>query len=480
MAPSPGRMLRANAIETTGESHATAYGASDPSRAWGALAAQHLGAVEYPFGSNGLVMSNQVNGTNRYICAAIERRPAANLAAGCRAPADILAISAGLGDLAANGASGGALYPGAVQHALRAVISFGRLAAFYGAEPAGASHASIAYGGTWADSARTDCNTGTGVRTTTTGGSTLTITVPAEFPGGEIDLYFVVSNGAPVVESVVTGATRTSRLDTMGDWYDQVTAFKTNYVVQRLTGLRPGAHTITTTLRGNLGFGLWFDGWGIADPDPPNTILFTQLKAPQATLDSFLGSFAADTPTAATIDRLNGWIAALLPEFDRLSLFQQPEIILETPNSTIDGIHHNDTGHAIVAAALIDHIRRLPDRRPAPAPMAAPAALDPDWAAAAGYAAPTHTVRHGRRLELAGRAQRTGTPAPPETILTLPERHRPLNPATFAARASSGSTAAVTVNTNGTVTYDAGSVGAGGTIDLDGIAFQVDASGNNP
>lgn len=470
-------MRSASAIETFGGSHATAYGASSPEQAWGALAARALGAVEYPFASNGLILCREGNGANRYIRPASARRTARDLARGLRAPADLVVFNLGLADLASSGASGGTFYPEPIRNGLRAMIAFARLGAFYGAEPGGASDPSIAYGGTWADSAATDRCTGAGLRSTTTTGATVTITVPAQFPGGEIDLFWIASNGAPVVDVATTGASRFARTDTLGaDYFDQVTAFKANYVVQRLTGLDAGAHTITVAVRGNLGFGLGFDGWGIADPDPPNVVLSTQLKAPQATLDAFLGPMAADTPTADTIDRLNGWIASLLPEYRRLTLLQTPEVILEAPSSTVDGMHPNDTGHRLIARALVDHVARLPTPAPAPAPKPAPVTFAANWSSTGDpYAPATHTVMAGRHVRLAGRVTRTGAPSPPETILTLPERHRPAKTATFLCNGSAG-TPAVTVNTDGTVQYAAGSLGSGGTLDLDQVQFQIDSA----
>ena len=470
-------MRSASAIETFGGSHSTAYGASSPEQAWGALTARALGAVEYPFGSNGLILCNEGNGANRYIRPASARRTARDLTRGLRAPADLVVFNLGLADLAANGASGGTFYPEPIRNGLRAMICFARLGAFYGAEPGGASDASISYGGTWIDQAATDRNAGPGYRLTATAGATVTISVPAQFPGGEIDLFWIASNSLPVVDVATVGASRYSRSDLLGlDYYDQVTGFKANYVVQRLTGLDAGAQTITVTVRGTPGFGLGFDGWGIADPDPPNVVLSTQLKATQAVLDAFVGPMAGDTPTASTIDRLNGWIGSLLPEFNRLTLFGTPEVILETPNSTLDGMHPNDVGHRLIAKALLDHVDRLPTPAPAPAPKPAAVTFAANWSNTGGTNAnATHTVQADRHVRLAGRVTRTVSPSPPETIFTLPERHRPAKTATFLCNGSAG-TPAVTVNADGTVQYAAGSLASGGTLDLDQVQFQIDSA----
>ena len=470
-------MKTASTLEVFGGSHATAYGNSSQENSWGALIANRLGAIEYPFAQNGLILSNDGNGFARYIRPAALRRPARDGTRGWPAAADLVVINCGLADLAANGVVGANIYPGPFTQTLRAVVAFARLSAFYNAEPGGASDPTITWDGSWTDLALTDRNVGAGSRFTFTSGSGVTLAVPAMFAGGEVDLFWCTYDGnAWDVYVEVTGATsygRTQRIDST--WGDQVST-KGSYGVTRLTNLNPGAHTITVRAYGS-GL-LTFDGWGIRATTPPNVVLASQLKPSQAAIDAWLGPFAADTPTHRTIDMLNGWIAQVAAGYgDRVAYHTQPEVILEVPQSTVDGIHTNDHGHRILAAALLDTIGNLPQIPPGPGAQPVTAALAANWSSTGGsYAPVAWTMHRDRQLRLNGRIARTGTPSPPETLLTLPDRHRPAKTVTYACPASTGTSALVDVAADGTVTYRAGSVGAAGTIDLDPIRFTVDAA----
>ena len=470
-------MNRASTLEVFGGSHATAYGNSSQENSWGALIANRLGAIEYPFAQNGLILSNDGNGFARYIRPAALRRPARDGTRGWPAAADLVVINCGLADLAANGVVGANIYPGPFARTLDAVVAFARLSAFYNADPGGGSDPTITWNGTWTDIALTDRNVGAGARFTYTPGSGITLTTPPKFDGGEIDLFWCTANGnAWDLYIEVTGATsygRTQRID--ATWGDQVSA-KGSYGVTRLTDLNPGAHTITITAYG-AGL-LTFDGWGIRATTPPNVVLCSQLKATQPALDTWLGPFAADTPTLATIDMLNGWIQQAASRFgNRVAYHTQPDVILEMPGSTLDNIHPNDRGHRILADALLSTIDTLPQIPPGPGPQPVTAALAANWSSTGGsYAPVAWTMHRDRQLRLNGRIARTGTPSPPETLLTLPDRHRPAKTVTYACPASTGTSALVDVAADGTVTYRAGSVGAAGTIDLDPIRFTVDAA----
>lgn len=473
-------MRTASTLEVFGGSHITAYGNQTPDRSTGALVAAQLGATEYPLAQNGLVLAAQGNGFARYVRPASVRRSGATGPYGWPPAADLVIVNCGLLDLATSVSVGSNWRPTPFRKALDAVCAFASLGGYMGAEPSGGSDASIAYGGSWTDVAQTDRCVGAGYRATFTQGSTITITVPVAFPGGEIDLFWVIgpSGYGGTIQINVTGATRTSAREVIdATWADQVTTTQLSYAVTRLTGLQPGAHTITITAESILSFGFGFDGWGIRSPAAPNIVLCSQLKAPQSTLEAFLGAAAADTPTAATIDRLNNEvILAVANQYDNAYYHEQPNILIDRPGTTADGMHPNDLGHRLLAAELLDTIDDLPNLPPAAAVQPVTATLAANWTAAGGsYAAPSYTVLPRRRIRLAGRIARTGTPAAPELLFTLPDRHRPAKTATFALAGSTG-TPVVDIASDGTVTYRAGSLGASGTIDLDGVEFAVDAA----
>lgn len=478
-------MNTAAALEVFGASHSTSYANSAPQNAWGARLARELGATVHMLGRNGLALSGGGGGYVYYIRNAAGRRPARNGTYGYPAACDLLVVNLGLGDLANNGKVGANIYPGAFKTALRALARFASLSAFYGAEPAGASDPSMSFGAGWADGVATDKNTGTGFMFANAEAATVTITVPATFCGGEIDLFFmpVALFGSQNVYIEVTGATQYGRIASMAsaDVSDQVNTFNANYAAVPLTGLNPGAHTITATVR-NTNLGLGFDGWGIRAPQPPNIVFCSQLKAPQAALDAFLGAFNADTPTPSTIDMLNGWIRDVAGEIPNVYYHQQPDVILDRAANTMDGVHPNDDGQLLTLRALRDTIASLPQipAAPAPAPVGIDtAAFAANWSNYGDpYAAAQYTMLPGSRIQLAGRVKRTGTATPPETMFTLPVQHRPAKQTAFLLPSATATPARIQIATTGAVTYDNGGVGSEASIDLDQVSYTADTSGS--
>lgn len=472
-------MRTAAAIEMFGGSHAGAYGNSTSATSTGRLVASNLGATLAAYASNSLVLAQHGNGYAKYLRPASVRRTRPDTVHGWPAAADLVIVNCGLGDLASSMLSGGTWRPRPFRGALDAICAFAALSAYYPAQPAGASDPTITYGGTWIDSAATDHNTGTGLRSTFAADATLTLAVPATFPGTDIVLFWVVlpsSFNATITWDIKTaGVTATNLTEQIRPAdADQVTTDRVNIKATRITGLKPGAHTITTTARDFAGFGCGFLGWGITAPTPPNVLLCSQLKAPQPALDGFLGPFPGDTPTAATIDRLNAEIADVANLSIPAVYHPQPDVILEQPNMTVDGIHPNDSGARLLAAALLDAIDDLPPQPYAPPARPLPIAPAANWTNPGGnYAPATYTLHRDLQVRLAGRVQRTGTPTAPELLLTLPEAHRPATTVTFACPASTGAAATVDVTPDGSVTYRAGTLGAGGTIDLDPIVLTA-------
>lgn len=477
-------MNTASVLEVFGGSHATSYANSAQECAWGARLARELGSTLYPIGRNSLVLSGGGGGFVDYIRHAVQRRPARNGTYGWPAACDLLVFNAGLGDLANNGKVGANIYPGAFKTALRALIAFAGLSGFYGAEPSGASDPSIAYDASWADGVSTASNTGAGVRNANANGATVTITVPATFPGGEITLFFtpIAFGGSQTIYVDVSGATQYGRVARMAaaDVSDMVNVFSANYAPVRLTGLAPGAHTITAKVY-DIGSGLGFDGWGIQAPQPPNIVLCSQLKAPQSVLEAFLGTFNADTPTPSTIDMLNGWIRDVAAEFPNVYYHQQPEVILDRAANTIDGIHPNDDGQLLTLRALRDTVGWLPQIPAAPSPIPVPLDTTMFGANWSNYGAPTapatYTMLPGSRLQLSGRIKRTGTPSPPETMFTLPIRHRPATTETFLVPSAVDTPARIQVAAGGAVSYVGGGAGGAAGIDLSQISFTANMDG---
>lgn len=469
-------MNRAGLVETFGHSQNTGYLTSGPEYAWPALVAGELGAYDANFASNDLTLARPGNGYAKYI------RPAAALrnrtAAPYLAPADVVFAHVGLADLANNYLSNGVVTSRPFTNALRAALAFAQLGGYFGAEPAGASHPSIAYDGLWVDAPDTDKNVGAGWREAMTGQTaTITITVPADFPGGEIDLFWIVlpanlASGA-VWDAVVTGATTTAVRETITTTdADQVTTSNFNLKATRITGLNPGAHTITVTSRSITTWGCGFDGWGIRAPNPPAVVVMQQPRLTPANYATWLGPGAGDTPTDDGVATMNQQLAGIADEFGASSL-TLPSILLNPAAYTADGAHPNGIGHQLLAHAVLDHLRGVETKAHAAGAPILPAAYAANWGNdTTPYADLVLQLTRPRAVRLVGRAKRTGTPATGETILTVPEGLRPASSHAYVLPGSTG-TPVVTIAADGTIKYTAGSLGANGTIDLDSIGWTV-------
>lgn len=465
-------MNRAAVIETTCPSFGTGFAtAGGRDVAWPALVAADLGAVDANYSADGMILAAEDNGY-----AACVRRMAAlrtkNVVAGMPARSDAVLIHNGLLDAAATYKKNGAFYPGALDAAVRAVVAFARLSAFYGAEPAGASDSSIAYGGSWTDYASTTQCVGDGYRGTAQVGATATITVGADFQGGEIDLFWVATPGATASMSIaVSGATvRTASDAITARDTNQITAHS-NYKATRLRGLNAGAHTITVTVTAAAGLGVGFDGWGVRAQVPPEVILCSQPFVSPAYYFIWAGVYSADILGDADVTRVNRHLEALAVDTGArwLELPQR----LNVAAYTADGLHPSEATHRIWADCVLDLLDSLPEGARNPSLFGPAPDLAANWAVAGDPYSPLAIQRtRPRRVSLSGRAQRTGTPTVGETIATIPEGLRPAASRSYACPGSTG-TPTVTVAADGTVKYAAGTLGAGATIDLDAVAWTV-------
>lgn len=471
-------MQQANLIEVFGQSHNTGYATAGQEYAWPAIVASALGAYEANYSANGLSFAAHINGYQKYLRPALALR--ARQAAPYVSPVDAVIINGGLSDLASNMANGGVITPGAYRAALDAILAFAQLAAYYKAEPSGASHASITYGGTWYDGTNTDRNTGAGYRSTFTVGSTLTIAVPPDFPGGDIVLLWLIpgsGNGVTWRIIAVGQGGRYGAIEKIGAQdADQVTTTQWGLKATRLKGLAPGAYTITATLTAVDAFGVAFDGWGIQAVNPPALAVVRQPRLTPANYAAWLGPAAGDTPTDDTVAILNR-NASEVAEAAGASWIENIDttVFLDPSRWTADGAHPNEAGHVRIAAQILKHLQTVDRSIQAPVFPLLPAAFAANWGNdTTPYAGLTYTPRRARLVRLSGRAKRTGTPSTGETIATLPEGLRPASTASFVCPGSTG-TPTVTIDSTGAIKYAAGSLGASGTIDLDGIEITAKA-----
>jgi hypothetical protein len=178
-------------------------------------------------------------------------------------------------------------------------------------------------------------------------GNTVTDVVPASFPGGEVDLFFIGSDTKGGILSFTVDGVAAGTLDI------RTTTLKVGkfcLAVMRLPGLSAGAHTIVSTLSSmNVGGGPYHDSWGVLAPVPPLAIINgvtptgAKFTAPnrQTALNTALASLAAEFPAAEVkfYDR-----DALIPDQATFDAFMN------------DGTHPTDEGHGMLAKGLVDLI----------------------------------------------------------------------------------------------------------------------------
>lgn len=323
--------------ETYGHSFATGQGVTSAQRASGLLAAS-LGAREINRGISGTELTNDVYNAhygNGWSQRHLFRKSSLSLP-------QVIIDWQGLNDIAKYGAGAAAL--NAYKYSLRGVLRYYRQVA-----RAVDTSASVAYGGTgW--TAFNDPG-GWTWHYTATNGTTITITTPANFPGGSLDLIFAsLSNCGGIWTASVDGGAGTA-LDTRPGAF---TANDAVPVVKQLTGLTPGAHTIVLTSSA-ITFRTAFWGWAIPAQRPP-IVLVPLVNYPyNATYYATVGDGSGRTdPSHADIDALNAAITSVIAEFDKYVIGVDTEsLFLTNPaNFQADGLHPNVAGHALVATAL--------------------------------------------------------------------------------------------------------------------------------
>lgn len=236
------------------------------------------------------------------------------------------------------------------------------------------THGSVAYSAGWtANTNQAVWGWPTSHSTTTVTTTTVTITVPADFPGGEIDLLTLAKGGASgggAKWSTVVDGGAAQVLDGTGSAYG-ANSGRTNLVVQRLTGLAAGTHTIVMTVSAlDSTATAVFQGWLIASPQAPVVILANQPAIPGLPLA--VGG-AAHTPiTSGDVTSLNTAISQVAALFtdgnvivaDRAAAAANAggNVVYTSPNSMYgsDNLHFNSNGHGMSASVIAGAIRSAP------------------------------------------------------------------------------------------------------------------------
>jgi hypothetical protein len=229
---------------------------------------------------------------------------------------------------------------------------------------------SVAYGSGWtANTGQQEYSWPTNHSATSAGG-TITLTVPADFPGGEICIFSVALSGGTRWSTVVDGGVP-QVLDGTGSKYGS-SSDRGNLVVQRLAGLAAGAHTIViTAVAIDSGASAVFTGWTITSPWLPAVVLVNQPDAPAY---PFSQPGSPHTPiTWSDVQALNAGIAAVAASFsggtvrvaDIATAFAAAggNVAAGQPGSlfvSADNLHPNAAGHALIAETALTALRAAP------------------------------------------------------------------------------------------------------------------------
>ena len=312
-------------------------------------------------------------------------------------------------------------------------------------------------------------------------GKTVTITVPADFPGGEIDLLSIAYSGGTKWSTVVDSGSA-QVLDGTSSAYGSNSS-RGNLVVQRLTGLAAGTHTIVMTVSAlDSGADAFFQGWLIAAPSLPVTVLCTQPAAPSLPLTISDGAHSPVTSTDVT--SLNSATTALAAEFtdgnvviaDVASYFADAagNVAYTSPGSLYysDNLHPNSAGHGVIAQCIRDAIRSAPlpgAARTAPLGLVMrqvngplEPALSADWSLAGSPQYGYFTKDRSGRVTLNIKVAKSTSGSAGEAILTVPPGYNPeqgifvMGAASWASGYASVSPGLLNIAANGQVQWYSG------------------------
>jgi hypothetical protein len=271
-------------------------------------------------------------------------------------PSGVFLSMYGISDISTLGNTYAALDP--FMQAQRACISRWRAGAIFED-----THASVTYGGAGTFTAFADpanCS-GASYRYNPAAGGTVTITTPADFPGGTMVLGFFgrASNGAVWTSSTINGNVYT--VDTRNARTDS----GLHYVL-RIPNVPAGsaAYVFTTSSVVGATWGAIFDYWQW-EPTEDQCPLVVLVKQPH--LVDYT-AYPTTPPTDAGVDALNQVFDALVVEFGSRVITVDTSSINADATCFISGnAHPTAKGHRIIAGLIRDAVNaviRVQQRRP--------------------------------------------------------------------------------------------------------------------
>lgn len=265
-------------------------------------------------------------------------------------------VDFGQNDLAQFG--GGATSMGQIKSAIRSILSRIRAAGTGVFED---TDSSVSYSG-FTSLSSTIINSGSSVHYASANGSTVTITVPSDFPGGTIALGLVAQYGITATHTFTVDGVAAGSLNTAGlaGLYTGKTNPNCNGVVQRFTNLAPGAHTIVDTVSA-VGTIAYFDYWQVEAPEPPTILLLNQPRLLAAGYNVYTESGTPFTPTDAMVGQLNVALRQVAAEFDDKVIVVELDALMganatyfaTTAVGAPGPAHPNDAGHSLIATACL-------------------------------------------------------------------------------------------------------------------------------
>jgi len=223
------------------------------------------------------------------------------------------------------------------------------------------THPSISYGSEWVQVPFSENWSLYGAtRDSTTVGSQITLTLPADYDGEPISICFtgaVIGYGGTVTFGGTAGVT--------GTLYTGVGPQIFNHVVliKRITGLTSAAagQTITITVSSLDASGaVSFQGWWLESKAPQPVLVCNIAKLTAEGYNKYPSWSGTEAQKDAEVDAFNQVIASVVAEFDAMvQLVDIDAAIAKNPKYLWDGLHPNELGNARIADACLDAIRRL-------------------------------------------------------------------------------------------------------------------------
>jgi lysophospholipase L1-like esterase len=210
--------------------------------------------------------------------------------------------------------------------------------------------------GAWATNADTTCNSGAGYSYNATAGATVTITTPADFPGGTVAIgYIGWSDGGCDVAVTLNGSAAGSFTTKDAN----KPAGKRVPQVYRVPNVPAGVNTLVCTSSAHTGsvggvFDYW--QWEPATTDAPLVVLVKQPKP----ID-YAGYGAGGVngpPTDAGVDVLNAIHDSVAAEFDsRVVVVDTASMDKSAAYFVAGNVHPNTLGHRVLGEMVTDAVR---------------------------------------------------------------------------------------------------------------------------